>query len=48
MDLRILHTTTYRYQGSVDLAQHMVHLSPVDTPTQTVRRQAATTPHPGD
>lgn len=36
MDLRIVHTTTYAYQGSVDLAQHMVHLTPVDTPTQTV------------
>lgn len=42
MDLRILHTTTYRYQGSVDLAQHMVHLSPVDTPTQTVRSHTLT------
>jgi transglutaminase-like putative cysteine protease len=37
MDLRIVHTTTYAYQGSVDLAQHMVHLTPVDTPTQRVR-----------
>jgi len=36
MLLRILHTTTYRYQGSVDMAQHMVHLSPVDTPCQQV------------
>lgn len=36
MRLRVLHTTTYHYQASVDLAQHMVHLSPVDTPTQTV------------
>lgn len=36
MILRVLHTTTYRYQGSVDLAQHMVHLSPVDTPCQRV------------
>ena len=42
MNLRILHTTTYRYQGSVDLAQHMVHLSPVDTPTQTVRSHTLT------
>jgi transglutaminase-like putative cysteine protease len=40
MDLRILHTTTYRYQGSVDMAQHMVHLSPVDTATQTVLSHA--------
>lgn len=36
MKLRVLHTTTYRYQASVDLAQHMVHLSPVDTPCQQV------------
>lgn len=36
MDLRILHRTTYRYQGSVDMAQHMAHLSPVDTATQDV------------
>jgi len=36
MLLRILHTTTYRYQSSVDLAQHMVHLSPLDTPGQQV------------
>lgn len=42
MDLRILHTTTYRYQGSVDLAQHVVHLSPVDTATQTVQSHALT------
>lgn len=36
MRLRVLHTTTYRYQGSVDMAQHMVHLSPVDAPCQRV------------
>jgi hypothetical protein len=36
MLLRVLHTTTYRYQASVDMAQHMVHLSPVDTPCQQV------------
>lgn len=36
MDLRILHRTTYHYQGSVDMAQHMAHLSPVDTATQDV------------
>ena len=47
MELRILHTTTYRYQGSVDMAQHMVHLSPLDTPTQTVRAHMLTvTPEP--
>lgn len=37
MILRVLHTTTYRYHGSVDMAQHMVHLSPVDTPCQQVQ-----------
>lgn len=42
MDLRILHSTTYRYQGSVDMAQHMVHLSPVDTATQTVQSHTLT------
>ena len=36
MLLRVLHTTTYRYRGSVNMAQHMVHLSPVDTPCQQV------------
>lgn len=47
MELRILHTTRYRYQGSVDLAQHMVHLSPVDTATQTVHSHALEiTPEP--
>ncbi len=47
MELRILHTTTYRYQGSVDMAQHMVHLSPLDTATQTVRAHMLTiTPEP--
>ena len=37
MLLRVLHRTTYRYQSPVDMAQHMLHLSPVDTPTQQVR-----------
>ncbi|MGI9217617.1 MAG: transglutaminase family protein [Hydrogenophaga sp.] len=47
MILRVLHTTTYRYQGSVDMAQHMVHLSPVDTPCQHVRSHALRiTPEP--
>jgi transglutaminase-like putative cysteine protease len=36
MILRIVHRTTYRYHGSVDMAQHMVHLSPVETPCQRV------------
>lgn len=36
MLLRILHRTTYRYHGSIDMAQHMVHLSPVDTDCQRV------------
>ena len=37
MLLRIIHRTTYHYQGSIDMAQHMVHLSPVVTPWQQVR-----------
>jgi transglutaminase-like putative cysteine protease len=37
MILRIIHRTTYRYQGNVDMAQHMVHLSPVNRPGQQVR-----------
>lgn len=40
MLLRIVHTTTYRYHGSVDMAQHMVHLSPVDTAVQAVQAHA--------
>ena len=36
MLLRILHRTRYRYHGAIDMAQHMVHLRPVDTPTQQV------------
>ncbi len=47
MILRVLHTTTYRYQGSVDMAQHMVHLSPVDTPCQRVHSHSLRiTPEP--
>ncbi len=47
MILRVLHTTTYRYQGSVDMAQHMVHLSPVDTPCQRVQSHSLrVTPEP--
>ena len=47
MLLRVLHTTTYRYQGSVDMAQHMVHLSPVDTPCQRVlSHRLRVTPEP--
>lgn len=36
MRLQILHHTRYIYSAAVDLAQHMVHLSPVDTPMQRV------------
>jgi transglutaminase-like putative cysteine protease len=47
MLLKVLHTTTYRYQGSVDMAQHMVHLSPVDTPCQRVQSHSLRiTPEP--
>jgi len=36
MHLRVLHRTRYDYQGHVDLAQHMLHLSPRDTACQRV------------
>ena len=36
MLLRILHRTRYRYHGAIDMAQHMVHLRPVDTASQEV------------
>jgi len=36
MLLRILHRTIYNYQGSVNMAQHMVHLTPVNTGSQTL------------
>jgi transglutaminase-like putative cysteine protease len=36
MLLRILHRTRYRYHGAIDMAQHMVHLRPVDTTHQHV------------
>jgi transglutaminase-like putative cysteine protease len=49
MQLRILHRTTYRYQVAVDLAQHLLHLSPVDTATQQVLDHALQiSPEPAD
>lgn len=36
MELRIRHCTTYRYQSPVDMAQHMLHLTPRETATQRV------------
>jgi transglutaminase-like putative cysteine protease len=36
MDLQILHTTTYNYAPQVHMAQHMAHLLPRNTATQTV------------
>ncbi|QHE85286.1 transglutaminase family protein [Hydrogenophaga sp. BPS33] len=36
MHLRILHRTRYRYHGNIDMAQHMVHLQPANTPSQRV------------
>ncbi|TNF60380.1 MAG: transglutaminase family protein [Burkholderiales bacterium] len=38
MLLRVVHQTSYRYQGDVDLAQHMACLSPRDSASQTVRQ----------
>ena len=40
MDLRVHHRTTYRYGSPVDLAQHVLHLSPPDTPHQRVLSHA--------
>ncbi len=36
MELRVRHRTTYRYQSPVDMAQHMLHLTPRETATQRV------------
>ena len=36
MLLRILHRTTYAYPGSVNMAQHMAHLTPLNTAGQTL------------
>lgn len=36
MRLRIVHRTRYRYHGAIDMAQHVVHLQPVDTAAQRV------------
>ena len=47
MLLRILHRTRYRYRGSIDMAQHMVHLSPRATPTQQlIEHTLRITPEP--
>ena len=40
MLLRILHRTVYDYHGSVHMAQHMVHLTPVNTGSQTLLEHA--------
>jgi transglutaminase-like putative cysteine protease len=37
MLLRILHRTHYDYQGTIDMAQHMAHLSPVQSASQKLR-----------
>jgi transglutaminase-like putative cysteine protease len=45
--LRIIHRTTYCYQGSIDMAQHMVHLSPLDRPgQQLIQHTLRITPEP--
>ncbi len=47
MELHIRHTTHYRYEDSVDLAQHVVHLSPRASAWQTVRAHTLSiTPKP--
>jgi transglutaminase-like putative cysteine protease len=42
MQLRILHTTEYDYLGSVDFAQHMVHLTPRGDDGQRLLRHGLT------
>ena len=42
MQLRILHTTEYDYLGSVDFAQHMVHLTPRGGDGQRLLRHGLT------
>lgn len=42
MLLRILHKTCYEYQIGINLAQHMVHLTPVDTGSQQVQAHTLT------
>lgn len=37
MELQIRHTTHYRYEDSVDLAQHVVHLTPMAHDSQSVQ-----------
>ncbi len=47
MELHIRHTTHYRYEDSVDLAQHVVHLSPNAMGGQTVHTHTLSiTPKP--
>lgn len=42
MQLRILHTTEYDYLGSIDFAQHMVHLTPRGDNGQRLLRHVLT------
>ena len=47
MKLRILHQTLYDYQGTVALAQHMVHLTPREgAGQQLLHHQLSITPEP--
>lgn len=47
MELHIRHTTRYRYEDSVDLAQHVVHLTPVAQAGQRVHsHRLSITPEP--
>jgi transglutaminase-like putative cysteine protease len=47
MKLRILHETIYAYAPAVDTAQHIVHLKPRDTASQTLLSHGLEiTPHP--
>ena len=40
MLLRILHRTTYHYPGAVNMAQHMAHLTPLTTASQTLHEHS--------
>lgn len=42
MKLRVLHRTIYHYQSAVDMAQHMLHLSPRTTALQRVLSHSIT------
>ena len=46
--LKVTHDTFYNYDGPVELAHHMAHLSPRETPSQQVRGWRLTIDPPPD